>query len=47
MRKVLLIAAALAMLGFAVAPANAQKIDKNGRRHENKGKMAQRAKCAA
>ena len=45
MRKVLMIAAALAMLSVAAAPASAQKIDKNGRCHDAAGKFAKDEVC--
>lgn len=46
MRHVLMIAAALAMLSVAAAPASAQKLDKNGRCHDKAGKFAKAAVCA-
>ena len=45
MRHVLMITAALAMLSVAVAPASAQKIDKNGRCHDAAGKFAKDEVC--
>jgi hypothetical protein len=45
MRKLLMITAALGMLSVAVAPASAQKIDKNGRCHDAAGKFAKMEAC--
>jgi hypothetical protein len=46
MRKLLMMAAALAMLSVAAAPASAQKVDKNGRCHDKAGKFAKDEVCA-
>jgi hypothetical protein len=45
MRKVLMMAAALAMLSVAAAPASAQKLDKNGRCHDKTGTPAKPEVC--
>jgi hypothetical protein len=46
MRQVLMLTAALAMLGVAAAPASAQKLDKNGRCHAANGQFAKEEVCA-
>jgi hypothetical protein len=46
MRKILMIAAAIATLGSISTTASAQKIDKNGRCHDAAGKFAKDAVCA-
>jgi hypothetical protein len=46
MRKFLMVAAAVAMLGSISTTASAQKIDKNGRCHDKAGKFAKADVCA-
>lgn len=45
MRHALMIAAALGLLTGFAAPANAQKIDANGRCHDKAGKFAKMEVC--
>jgi hypothetical protein len=45
MRQLLMIAAAVAMLGALSTPASAQKLDKNGRCHDAHGKFAKDEVC--
>jgi hypothetical protein len=45
MRKILMVAAAVAMLGSISTTASAQKIDKNGRCHDAAGKFAKAEVC--
>ena len=45
MRKVLMITAALGLLGVSVPAAYAQKIDPTGRCHDEKGRFAKMSVC--
>ncbi len=46
MRHVLMITAALALLGVVASPASAQKLDKNGKCHAANGQFAKQEVCA-